>query len=312
MIPTQTAQMQRAEAQGPRTDNIPLAISVIILTVLALSLGDALIKMASGSFVIWQIFVIRSSIAIPVLLLCLAVAAPDNLRLPKELFWIVLRSLMLVAMWVCYYLSLPSLTLSAAAASYYTLPIFITLFSALFIGDKISRRGWIAVFAGFLGVLLILSPEAGDFNAYAILPLVSAMLYAGAMILTRTRCRSQHPIVLSLALNIAFVVVGAAAAALILPLPASARQGFLLAPWAPMGWAEWLSMGLLAIAILIGSIGTAIAYQNGPPAMIGAFDFAYVGFAVIWGMAFFAEVPDMTSALGMVLIVGAGILSLRQ
>lgn len=42
-------------------------------------------------------------------------------------------------------------------------------------------------------------------------------------------------------------------------------------------------MGLLAAVILIGSIEAAIAYQNGPPTMIGAFDFAYVGFAVIWG-----------------------------
>lgn len=66
---------------------------------------------------------------------------------------------MLVAMWVCYYVSLPKLTLSAAAAAYYTLPIFITLFSALFIGSKISQKGWLAVFAGFSGVVLILRPR---------------------------------------------------------------------------------------------------------------------------------------------------------
>lgn len=296
-------------SQG-RHDNIPLAVGVIILTVLALSLGDALIKLTSGSFVIWQIFVIRSLIVIPVLLVVLASKA--RLRLPDAIRWVALRSLMLVGMWVCYYLSLPELTLSAAAAAYYTLPIFITLFSALFIGDRISRTGWAAVFTGFLGVLLILRPKAGDFNGYAILPLVSAMLYAGAMILTRTRCRQQDPIMLSLALNIAFVAVGGLATALAALLPEAARQGFLLARWTGMGPAEWLSMTLLAAAILIGSIGAAFAYQNGPPAMIGAFDFAYVGFAVIWGLVFFAEVPDAISTLGMALIVGAGILSLRQ
>lgn len=289
-----------------------MAVGVIILTVLALSLGDALIKLTSGNFVVWQIFVIRSLIAIPALLLFLVVAAPDNFRVSNELAWITLRSLMLVAMWVCYYLSLPNLTLSAAAATYYTLPIFIALFSALFIGDRISRQGWIAVFVGFLGVLVILRPEASDFNAYAILPLIAAMLYAGAMILTRTRCRNEHPIILSLALNIAFVIVGAAATGFTLLLPDATRQGFLLAPWAAMGWSEWFSIGLLAAAILIGSIGAAIAYQNGPPAMIGAFDFAYVGFAVIWGVVFFSEVPDMISTLGIILIVSAGVLSLRQ
>ena len=304
--------MRQRRSPDGQADNIPLAVGVILVTVLALSLGDALIKVTSGSFVIWQIFVIRSLIVIPILALFLVLRAPDAVRLPRAWGWVIVRSLMLVAMWISYYLALPMLTLSAGAAAYYTLPIFITLFSAAIPGDRISLIGWIAVFTGFLGVLLILRPEAGDFNAYALLPLLSAMLYAGAMILTRSRCRQEHPVVLSMSLNIAFVVVGSIAAGGITLLPDAARDGFLLARWAPMGQSEWLSMGLLAAAILIGSLGAAIAYQNGPPAMIGAFDFAYVGFAVLWGVMFFAEVPDAVSTLGILLIVVAGVLSLRQ
>ena len=218
--------MPPTRPQDHRADNIPLAVGVILLTVMALSLGDALIKMTSGSFALWQIFVIRSLIAIPVLFGVLAVKTQGRLRLPDAIWWVTLRSLMLIGMWVCYYLSLPELSLSAAAAAYYTLPIFITLFSALLMRERISFRGWSAVFIGFLGVLLILRPGAGDFNAYAILPLISAMLYAGAMILTRSRCRTLDPIVLSLALNIGFVVVGGLAAAAILVMPQTARQGF--------------------------------------------------------------------------------------
>lgn len=304
--------MSKASSRVEPADHIPMAVGIIILTVLALSLGDALIKLTSGSFVIWQICVIRSLLAIPVLLVVLVVTSSVRLRVPHLLGWVVLRSLMLVAMWICYYLSLPKLTLSVAAAAYYTLPLFLSLFSALFIGDRISRLGLIAVFVGFLGVLLILRPRVGDFNAYTILPLLAAMLYAGAMIITRTRCRQQHPIALALALNICFVVVGAGATGLVALRPDVARHGFLLAPWAAMGQAEWISMGLMAAAILIGSIGTAVAYQNGPPSVIGTFDFSYVGFAVVWGMIFFAEVPDVTSILGIILIVGAGIASLRQ
>lgn len=299
-----------SQAIAQRADNIPLAVGVVIGTVFALSLGDALIKLTSGSFVIWQIFVIRSLIAIPVLICVLWLRMKGGFRLPDAAGWIALRSAMLIAMWLCYYLALPVLSLSAAAAAYYTLPIFITLFSALFIGDRISGSGWAAIAAGFAGVVLILRPEAGDFNADAVLPLVSAMLYAAAMILTRTKCRSHDPILLSLALNIGFVIVGAAAAGIIAMLPAPDRQGFLLAPWSAMGPSQWLSMALLAGAMLIGSIGAAIAYQNGPPAMIGAFDFGYVGFAVLWGFVFFAEVPDVISVVGMALIVGAGLLSL--
>jgi drug/metabolite transporter (DMT)-like permease len=304
--------MQPKSQIKERPDNLPLAVAVIIFTVLALSLGDALIKFTSGEFVIWQIFVLRSLLVLPVLLIYLWAKAPNALTIPPALGWTTLRSLMLVGMWIAYYLALPKLDLSIAAAAYYTLPIFITLFSAALIGDRISLLGWAAVTIGFLGVLLILRPKAGDFNLYALLPLVSAVLYALSMILTRTKCRAVNPLMLSVALNLTFVVVGTLAALSIMVFAPEPRQGFLLAPWAEMASGEWLSMALLATAILIGSVGAAIAYQNGPPAVIGTFDFAYVGFALLWGMVFFAEVPDLLSLIGIVLIVLAGIMSLRQ
>ena len=128
-----------------RPDNLPLAVSVILLSVLGLSLGDALITFTSGAFVLWQTFVIRSLIVLPLLLAYLALRAPEALRRPPALGWTTLRSLMLVVMWIAYYLALPNLDIAVAAAAYYTLPLFITLFSALLIGDRISRLGWSAV-----------------------------------------------------------------------------------------------------------------------------------------------------------------------
>ncbi|MEC5209731.1 drug/metabolite transporter (DMT)-like permease [Psychrobacter sp. PL15] len=293
-------------------DNLPLAVLVIIIAVLALSLGDALIKFTSAEFVIWQIFVLRSLLVMPILLLYLWIKVPSALSVPPALGWTMLRSVMLVGMWLAYYLALPNLDLSIAAATYYTLPIFITLFSAVFIGDKISRLGWMAVIVGFLGVLLILRPKAGDFNLFAILPLISAVLYALSMILTRTKCRDVNPVMLSLVLNLTFIIVGTLAAFFISSIVSEPRKGFLLASWTNMGFVEWALMALLAVAILIGSVGAAIAYQKAPPAVIGTFDFAYVGFAILWGLVFFAEVPDMLSLIGIFLIVVAGFMSLRQ
>lgn len=293
-------------------DNLPLAVGTIILSVLALSLGDALIKLSSGNFVIWQIFVLRSVITIPCLVVFMLLKDPATLRLPSAISWTILRSLLLVSMWITYYMALPHMALSAAAAALYTLPIFITLFSAMFTGDRVSRIGWLCVFLGFVGVLLILKPDASDFNGYTLLPLLSAMLYAVAMILTRTKCQSEPPLLLALVLNISFIFVGILVTGVIDIFFVDTTGGFLLAPWALMGVSEWLSMLLLSIAILVGSVGTAIAYQNGPSSVIGVFDFAYVGFAVLWSTLFFAELPDGISVMGMGLIVVAGVLSLRR
>ena len=168
-----------------RRDSTGLAVGAILFTVFSLSLGDALIKQISVGFVLWQIFVLRSLLVIPVLLGTLLLLGDRARIVPERPAWVVLRSLMLVLMWISYYASLPNLQLSIAAAAFYTLPMFITLFSALIVGERVRALGWIAVAIGFAGVLLILRPKAAEFNAYALLPLVSAVLYALAMILTR-------------------------------------------------------------------------------------------------------------------------------
>ena len=79
-----------------------------------------------------------------------------------------------------------------------------------------------------------------------------------------------------------------------------------------MGMAEWLTMGFLAASAIIGGIGAAFAYQVGPPATVATFDFAYVGFAVLWGVLFFAEVLDLFTFTGMVLVIAAGALAVRR
>ena len=300
----------------PKSDNLVLAVVTILLTALALSLGDALIKLVSTDIVLWQIFVIRSVIAIPALVIIIRLQSMTTSLIPRRLGWTALRSVMLTSMWVAYYAALPHVALAVAAAAFYTLPIFIALFAALFIGDRVGPAGWLSVLLGFVGVLLILKPQAGDFNQYALLPLISAILYALAMILTRTKCRDESPLVLSLCLNVSFVVVGLAATVLtmLIDTPGDAGPGtsFLLGQWTAMGRAEWLSMCLLATAVIIGSVGAAIAYQAGPPAIVATFDFTYVAFAAAWGLLFFGEVPGTIKLAGMAMVVAAGILAIRQ
>ncbi len=298
---------------GVKQDNVPLAIAVILLTVLALSLGDAIIKSLSAGFVLWQIFVLRSLIVVPVLLILIKTRYDEVSFVPKTYGWTAVRSLMLAFMWVTYYAALPHLQLSIAAAAYYTLPIFITLFSAVFVGEPVKATGWLAVVLGFAGTLLILMPDTDAFNLYALLPLVSAMLYALAMILTRTKCRDEHPLILSGALNVTFILAGLVATLSgPLWLDQTVNSTFLSSQWTGMGRTEWIAIVILAAAILIGSVGAAIAYQSGPSSIIATFDFAYVGFAVIWGVIFFREVPDLSSIAGIVMIVVAGIIAVRS
>jgi uncharacterized membrane protein len=86
---------------------------------------------------------------------------------------------------------------------------------------------------------------------------------------------------------------------------------FLSGAWSPMVVQEWLTMCVLSAAIIIGSIGTAIAFQVGPPATVAPFSFNYVAFAALCGLLIFSETLSITAILGIGLIILAGISAMR-
>jgi drug/metabolite transporter (DMT)-like permease len=280
----------------------PFAVLCVVLSVLALSLGDAIIKATGLDLPLWQMYILRSALVLPFLWWLAKRQAPGSMA---SLYWIVLRSTLLVAMWLSYYSALPLMPLSLAAAGYYTSPIFITLIAAVLARRLPAPRVLFAVLLGFVGVLLILRPDTSGFDMATLLPLLAAFLYAAAMVLTARKCRDENPFTLSLALNIAFIIAGLA-----LGLFSGVEGSFMLGPWRSLDAPLIGVVAALALIILIGSVGAALAYQNGPPATIAAFDYSYLVFSLIWGALFFAEWPAGYALAGIAVIAASGFLAL--
>ncbi|PTY36076.1 hypothetical protein BGP77_01800 [Saccharospirillum sp. MSK14-1] len=307
--------MSSSVRAGRRVDNNVVAIAVILATGFFLALGDAVIKGISTQFTLWQIFTLRSVLVLPVLVVALLWRSRALVLWPQRPWWTLLRSALLSAMWIAYYYSLLYVDLSIASAVYYSSPIFITLFAALFLGDAVGRTGWLAVGLGAIGVLLILQPTAGAINLYSLLPLASALAYALAMILTRSRCANEEPLLLSIWLNLVMLLLGIGFSLVLgqsSSVALSAGEAFLFGSWGLMDVMQWAAMALLAVAIIVGSVGAAVAYQLGRPTTVATFDFAYVAFATVWGALLFHEVPGAIAAVGVLLIAAAGLLAVRS
>lgn len=300
----------------PRADRLGLAILAMVLTNLTLSVADAVIKVTIADMPLAQFVFLRACVTLPVLVAILTWGLPRVPLRPTHLGWASLRSALLLASLLTYYASLPRLDFSVAAAIYYTIPLFITLFAAVWIGEPVGAGGAAGVVLGFVGVLLVLQPQAGDLNRHALLPLASAILYALAMVLTRTKSRDEHPFVLALTFNLlALVLAGGASLLPLITGTASGPgtvQGLFMGAWLPMGGFQWALIGLLSLAMLIGSVGTAVAYQLGPAATISTWDFSYLAFAVLWGVVLFSERLDPPAMLGIALIALAGIIVVRR
>ncbi len=307
-----SASLSRPESANP-TSSATSGIPVILVTVFAMALADAIIKFASTGMTLWQIYVLRSLLVVPVLVI-MASARRSSLPAPGQngwgkTGWILLRSLCLTLMYLGIYAAIPLLDLSVIAASLYTGPLFIVLLSALALHERITARHWGAILTGFAGVLLIVRPAAEGFTPLALIPVSAAFLYAVSAIMTRAKCADVATTTLALWLNGTLLTVGAAASLTLAvsDIGAGLDYPFLFGPWSALDGRAWGVV--LTLAVLMGgiSIGLARAYQSPRPQVIAAFDYAYLIFAALWGYLFFGEVPDAVTLVGMTLIAGAGI-----
>ena len=302
------------DAAAPKPDRTALGVAMIVGATLTMAFQDAVVKLVSADLPLWQLFALRSLIAIPLLLVLHRLTGGTEAGRPRALGWGLLRGALLVAMYVAFYAALPLLDLSLVAAAYYTGPLFITLFAATLLGEGVGPRRLLAIALGFTGVLVILRPGTDSFSWAMVIPIASAVFYALAAILTRSKCATESALSLSLMLNYCFVACGfGASLALWIWQPSAEQQqanAFLLGDWVAIDLQTAGVLVLLAAANVAIHVALAKAYQSAPPPVIAAFDYSYLIFAAAWGYLILSEIPQTATLIGMAVIAGAGMLAI--
>ncbi len=283
-------------------------IIAILTAVSLLSFSDALVKMSGDRFGLAQLVLLRSTVAALLLAVwLLPIHGRSSLRLTRR-GWVWARSLCLAAMWLSYYAALPAMSFALAAACYYTAPAWMALLGRVLLGMTIGGRGWTAVALSLVGVLLAVSPSADTFTPMLLLPLAAAAFYALAGLITWSRCRAESPGAMALTLNLCLVCVAAAA---LLPLSLfrpGGTENFVLAFWPRLTLADWSLAFVLGCLMAVIATAVATAYRVAPTPIVGVFDTAYLGFAAVWGVIFFGDIPTTREALGIALIACSAIL----
>ncbi|WP_299692584.1 DMT family transporter [uncultured Tateyamaria sp.] len=188
--------------------------------------------------------------------------------------------------------------LATASAILQTTPLMVTLGAALFLGEQVGWRRWAAISIGLIGVLLILRPGLDGFD-WNVLFAVQGMI--GLSI--RDLATRRAPASLS-ALQLSFVAFG-------LLVPAGAAMMWVQgSDYVTPTLREW---GLLGVAAVIGAFSYRFivsAMRVGEVSFVTPFRYTRMVFALIIGIAVFAEVPDTVTLVGVAIIIGSGLYTL--
>lgn len=145
------------------------------------------IRLASKTIPTWEVAFFRNLFGFFALLPLLAVPAlrqpqplhafADNVR-TRQLPRYLVRTAIGIASMFCGFWAIAHLPLAQAISLTYSSPIFVTIAAILMLGEKVRVRRWLAVTAGFIGVLVIVQPWSHAFSAKTLVAVAAAVLSA--------------------------------------------------------------------------------------------------------------------------------------
>ncbi len=298
----------------PSTDQkTGLAVMCSITAMAVFGLVDNFIGLAAETGSLWQFHFLRSLGAL-FLLFVLARVFGWGLRVLRP-GAVTLRTIFAGSAMVIYFGCLGYLPIAQAVAGLFTAPLFVVIFSAFIWKEHIGPRRILAVALGFIGILLVLRPDAAGVDALTVMPVIAGAMHALGTITTRRWCAEESTVALLGAFFVLMLVIGGVGMIIIgatVADPPSGSDGFVFRGWTPLTQTfVWVVVAqaigsLMAVGLIIRS------YQLAEPSFIAVFENTMIVFATLWAIVLWADWPDMWGLIGMGLVIIAGtIIALR-
>ena len=287
------------------------AVAIMSLGKLMFAFQDVIVKEMSSLYPMHEIMMIRGLVSIPLLLLVIHFSVRLSALRMHHPGYHVLRGLLMFTALMSFYVALSEISLTTVTALFFTAPFFITLLSIPMLGEKVGPRRFASIGVGFIGVLIVLRPDAGPFNPVMLLPVLAAFLYALSLILIRFAKLTTPTAIMSLYTGLAFAILapllGLVFSGSEISETASASTRSLLLPWAVPQGIDWLWLSLTGVTSAFGFMCMSYAYQKAEASRLAPFEYVLIIWVTVLSYLVWSELPDAQTLVGLVLIIGSGI-----
>jgi len=260
-------------------------------------LNDALMKLVIVEIPVTQAIFIRSAVAmLPILLLAGRYGGMQALRW-RSFSGQFMTGCFAVGALVSLIIGLRHLPFAEAIIIVHASPLFVVVLASFLLREQVGWRRRSAVVAGFLGVVLIAQPAAGQMDWYLLFPLAAALLSATRDIMLRRLVASETSVSILMFSN---------AMAFVCTLP------FAVYTWSPMNDEHLWLLVATGFTFGVGIFFMIDAYRFADASLISGFRYSGILWAFLLGIVIWGDVPVAVELLGVVLIVGSGILVLQR
>ena len=263
----------------------------------AYACADVSIKALGQDLQAFQIVFVCSLSTLPWIIALIVIRdRPVSLR-PKLPGWTALRIVITVVNSALVTYTFGHLPLAQCYAVLFTMPLMITVFAWPLLGEPIDPWRGMIVLLGFCGVLIALRPGEVTFQFAHLTAICGATLGAlNSLILRKVGNRETSGVILLYPTIAQILIMGAL-------LPSVYR---------PMSLHHWQIAGLVGILGMVGGISIIAAYRRAPAIVVAPMQYSQIVWASILGLIFFNEGMPPQTALGIAIIIAAGLTLLFQ
>ncbi|WP_170329467.1 DMT family transporter [Ruegeria arenilitoris] len=278
-------------------NNTRAGIALMIAATVVFALQDGISRHLAGTYNTYMVVMIRYWF-FAAFVIALAARSPGGLVAATRTSQVglqVFRGVLLAAEICVAVYAFTVLGLIDSMAVFICYPLLVAALSGPVLGEQVGWRRWVAIGVGCIGVLIILQPGVGVFNPWAILPLMSALMFALYGLLTRYAARKD-----SAATSFFWTgVAGAVAMTLV---------GMWF--WEPMARADWAWMAVLSVSGVLGHWLLIKCYEMAEASAVQPFAYFHLVWTAIIGISVFGEALRPAVILGAALVVAAGLFTL--
>ena len=272
-------------------------IWLMIGAVAALTVQDGLSRHLAGEYTVWQTIMTRYWFFAGFVLL-LALRQPQGFRAAvttRRPGLNLARAVLHISEICLIVASFTLIGLINTHAVFAVCPLLVAALSGPVLGERVGLARWLAIGAGFCGILIILRPGSDLFSPLALLALGSAALFALYSVLTRLATRAEPSFV-------AFFWSGILGAVLMSAI------GIWF--WQPMPLEDWgLTVANGGFAILANWL-VIRCYTRAEANVVQPFAYLQLVFVMLMGVAVFGEPLELATLIGAAVVVGAGLVTL--
>lgn len=278
--------------------HLPRALAFLIAAQVCFVLLDATGKALATEMGVPLLSLIRHAGHAALMLALLGPTLGSGLIRTRHPWLQLLRGLLLVGFTLSFFTALRHLPQAEATAITFVTPFFVMLLAGPLLGERVTWFRWAGAAGGFAGMLLILRPGSALAPAGVAFALVTVACNIGFQLLTRKLASTEASTTTVFLTALVGTAVSAAA------LPAQSAWGGWPGALAPM---HWLLFAGLAVFGASSQWCLIRAYYWSNASFVAPLTFLQIVWATGSGAAFFGQLPDGWSLLGMAVICASGV-----